>query len=381
MKAPFPYFGGKSTVAAEVWRRLGDVDNYIEPFFGSGAVLLQRPHEARIETVNDLDANIANFWRTVQAEPDRLADLMNWPVNETDQEARHKWLVRQPQKSEFAAAMKNDPHLYDVQRAAWWCWGLCAWIGTGWCGGEWYGDEQPSNKGRQVCNGGSKRPHLSDAGLGVHKQLPHLGAGRGVHKKRPDLGDGRGVHKQLPHLGNAGTGVHKQLPHLGDAGRGECERRRGVLRQWMQGLCDRLRNVRVCCGDWIRVCNSTTTTTGHGLCGVFLDPPYGAKDRRDCYAHEDYSVAERVRAWCVERGDDPQMRIALCGYTGEGHEQLESLGWSVMAWKAAGGYGNQGKGDMRRGENNANRERIWFSPHCVPANDAPLFAGLEGDER
>jgi hypothetical protein len=341
MKAPFPYFGGKSTVAAEVWRRLGDVDNYIEPFFGSGAVLLQRPHEPRIETVNDLDANIANFWRTVQAEPNQLADLMNWPVNETDQEARHKWLVRQPQKSEFAAAMKNDPHLYDVQRAAWWCWGLCAWIGVGWCGGEWYGDEHKENKGRQTCNGGSK----------------------------------------LPHLGDAGRGVHKQLPHLGDAGRGECERRRGVLRQWMQDLRDRLRNVRVCCGDWIRVCKSTSTTTDRGLCGVFLDPPYGATDRSDCYANEDYSVAERVRAWCVDRGDDPQMRIALCGYTGEGHEQLESLGWSVMAWKAAGGYGTQGKSDMRRGADNAKRERIWFSPHCVAANAAPLFAGLEGDER
>jgi hypothetical protein len=97
--------------------------------------------------------------------------------------------------------------------------------------------------------------------------------------------------------------------------------------------------------------------------------------------HEDYSVAERVRAWCVERGDDPHMRIALCGYTGEGHEQLEALGWSVMAWKAAGGYGNQGGCNMTRGADNANRERIWFSPHCVAANAAPLFAGLEGDER
>jgi hypothetical protein len=29
--APFPYFGGKRTIADEVWKRLGDVKNYVEP--------------------------------------------------------------------------------------------------------------------------------------------------------------------------------------------------------------------------------------------------------------------------------------------------------------------------------------------------------------
>ncbi len=43
LTAPFPYFGGKASVAGEVWRRFGDVDNYVEPFCGSCAVLLARP--------------------------------------------------------------------------------------------------------------------------------------------------------------------------------------------------------------------------------------------------------------------------------------------------------------------------------------------------
>ena len=38
LKAPFPWFGGKSDVADAVWQRLGNVPNYIEPFFGSGAM-------------------------------------------------------------------------------------------------------------------------------------------------------------------------------------------------------------------------------------------------------------------------------------------------------------------------------------------------------
>ena len=40
LRAPFPWFGGKSRVAPLVWDRFGDVPNYVEPFFGSGAVLL-----------------------------------------------------------------------------------------------------------------------------------------------------------------------------------------------------------------------------------------------------------------------------------------------------------------------------------------------------
>lgn len=50
LKAPFPWFGGKSRVASIVWERFGDVPNYVEPFFGSGAVLLGRPHPPRTVT-------------------------------------------------------------------------------------------------------------------------------------------------------------------------------------------------------------------------------------------------------------------------------------------------------------------------------------------
>jgi site-specific DNA-adenine methylase len=43
LKAPFPYFGGKSAIAPVVWQRFGDPPNYDEPFVGSAAVLLARP--------------------------------------------------------------------------------------------------------------------------------------------------------------------------------------------------------------------------------------------------------------------------------------------------------------------------------------------------
>ena len=43
LRSPFPWFGGKRRVADTVWQRLGECRNYVEPFFGSGAMLLCRP--------------------------------------------------------------------------------------------------------------------------------------------------------------------------------------------------------------------------------------------------------------------------------------------------------------------------------------------------
>lgn len=41
-------------------------------------------------------------------------------------------------------------------------------------------------------------------------------------------------------------------------------------------------------------------------------------------------------------------------FAGEGHEELESLGWSVFAWKGSEGYGRGGTG---RAKENSHRER------------------------
>lgn len=93
LKSPYPYFGGKARIADAVWARLGDPVNYIEPFCGSLAVALGRKTPARIETFNDLDCYLANFWRAIKADPVAVARFANWAVNEADLHARHRWLV------------------------------------------------------------------------------------------------------------------------------------------------------------------------------------------------------------------------------------------------------------------------------------------------
>jgi len=136
----------------------------------------------------------------------------------------------------------------------------------------------------------------------------------------------------------------------------------------MNVLAERMRRVRVCCGDWKRILGPSPTTA-IGTTAVFLDPPYAA-DRGTVYNEESFDVAHDVRIWAIENGENPELRIALCGYDGE-HEMPAS--WECVAWKANGGYGNQS--GQTRGRANAKKERVWFSPHCL--NPGPLFQGVQ----
>lgn len=318
LQAPFPYFGGKRTIAQQVWTCLGEVENYIEPFFGSGAVLRQAPWPSpRLETANDADGLVSNAWRALQANPEAVAAYADWPVNENDLHARHAWLVRQ--KASLQARLEGDPFWYDAQAAGWWIWGMSCWIGSGFCSGKgpW-----------QVVEG---------------------------ELQRIQTGEGPGVERKRPHLSHAGNGVHATAPQK-------------ALRPWFRALAARLRRVRVCCGDWTRVLGPSVTVS-NGLTGIFFDPPYSADRNPRLYTHDSLTVAQDVQAWCLEQGHNPLLRLVLCGYGAE-HDVLLAQGWHKWTWKAHGGYGNQGTG---RGRANAAREACWVSPHCVQTRQLALF--------
>ena len=315
-----------------------------------------------METVNDKDAYLSNFWRALRADPQGVAQWADWPVNEVDLHARHLWLVNTGK--ERVERLLTDPDYYDVKVAGWWVWGICQWIGSGWC-------THPELK---------QRPHLSTDGQGYQtpRQIPYLaGHGQGVHQpshQLPHLGDGgRGVHRaphrKRPHLMHAGKGDGRpslQLPMLSAAGRG-IHRPAATegLYAYFDALSERLRRVRVCCGDWTRVLGPSVTEK-LGITAILLDPPYSDAARDgELYAQEDLTVAHAVREWAIANGDNPKLRIALCGYESE-HEMPDS--WECVAWKAAGGYGSQN----RNGYTNGARERIWFNKSCLSPEHQPI---------
>ena len=419
MKAPIPYNGGKRKAAPAVWAALGDVEHYSEPFMGSMAVLLNRPHPCNrpyhSETVNDADGLLVNAWRAIQRHPDATADAASWPCTEADMHAQHLALVRWRAENQLEHLM-GDPEWCDVRMAGWWLMGMSRWIGSGYCSGDGPWVVDPSS-GRMVKRTGTgkgvsrKLPHVSDDGQGVDamllrepgvsRQLPHVSDnGKGVDTmllREP------GVSRQLPHVSNDGkgvdhpglreSGVFRKLPHVSSDGQGVDHaglREEGVgeyhpmtmpkLREWFGLLSARLRHVRVLNGDWQRACTSgvlvTLSVRQGGIAGMFLDPPYAASVRQmGLYAHDSGTVAQDVTKWCVANGANPLYRVVLAGFEGE-HNELEPLGWRKVEWYAKGhlqgGYANQGSEGTKQ-----HLERLWLSPHCLnPAKSAQLDLGL-----
>lgn len=66
------YYGSKARAAARIVELMPEHDAYVEPFFGSGAVLMAKPAGRRFETVNDLDHDLMTFWRVLRERPQDL---------------------------------------------------------------------------------------------------------------------------------------------------------------------------------------------------------------------------------------------------------------------------------------------------------------------
>jgi DNA adenine methylase len=329
VRAPFPYFGGKSSVAVDVWKRLGSPTQYIEPFCGSAAVLLAAPRPASLEVVCDASGFIANFWRAVKHQPAVVAEWADYPVSHVDLGARHVWLMEQRER--VGEALSDCDWPGDPKVAGWWLWGQCCWIGSGWA--DWRG----ANPARWQCRdgqiGAGQIPHASDAGMGIQA-----------------IG-------KIPHASDAGRGIQAigKIPHASDAGRGAMLTSAGrTAWAWLHQLADRLERVRVVHGNWDRCLNNHY---GANDTAVFLDPPYRAYEK--LYGSE-APVADAVEAWAR---DNAHLRIALCGHRGD----YDMSGWDVMDW-------SRGKLTYGGGET-TEKECVWYSPACLSMT--PKQPGLD----
>ena len=287
---------------------------------------------------------VANFWRALQHEPEAVAEHADNPVNEADQHARHLWLCSQ---DEFRERMKTDPDFYDSKIAGWWVWGQCIWIGSGWCA--------------------EQRPHLGDAGTGV---------AYATATSPRERGERACIASYLTSGTRARAYIEATSPRERGDGRIASDLTSGRARPitaYMRELAERLRSVRVCCGDWARVCGPSVTVK-HGITGVFLDPPYADEAERtsDLYSQDSGNVAHAVREWALRwaKIPAPESRYAAT----KGSTPCRNPGNAFRGRRAAA-TAHRGTNAAR---DNSARERIWFSPHCLRTT---LFSELQGDTR
>lgn len=107
MKCVLKYPGAKNRIANWICEYIPDHEVYLEPYFGSGAVFFNKV-PARIETLNDIDGNVVNYFSMIRNHPEELAvQLEMTPYsrdeyyraceiksNETDIERARKFAVR-----------------------------------------------------------------------------------------------------------------------------------------------------------------------------------------------------------------------------------------------------------------------------------------------
>lgn len=102
VRAILRYPGAKWRIADFILRHMPRHHSYLEPFFGSGAVLFHKL-PAPIETVNDINDDVVNLFRVVQTKADVLAEAV----------AGLPYARRV-----YEASLQSNPEASDVERAA-----------------------------------------------------------------------------------------------------------------------------------------------------------------------------------------------------------------------------------------------------------------------
>ena len=97
----FGWYGGKFSHLEWLLPLLAECHHYCEPFGGSAAVLLNRP-PSPVETYNDLDGEVCNFFRVLREQKDALVEAIG---------------LTPFSREEFAIACELDASLPPLERA------------------------------------------------------------------------------------------------------------------------------------------------------------------------------------------------------------------------------------------------------------------------
>lgn len=103
MNAVFKYPGSKWSIASWIIGFFPRHHSYLEPYFGSGAVLFTKERSA-IETVNDRDGDVVNLFHWIRTDPERLAHAVYWTPYARDVYER-AWAAQRTETDSFQRAV------------------------------------------------------------------------------------------------------------------------------------------------------------------------------------------------------------------------------------------------------------------------------------
>jgi len=289
----FPYIGGKYAVTPEINRRFGAIDARIDAFTGSSSwILASEP--VKYEIVNDLDGYVVNYLRAVKRAPEEVARHLDFPRAELELIAYHHYT--KDKLPELVARLGGDPDWYDPVLAARWAYMMAHCV------------LYKTKRGGWLTRGG---------------RLAYECGAAGIYRI------------------SMTTRSHLLFRLF----------REGRVPEYVVALSERLRNVQIAWNDFGVVVEKAKHPT-LGVVGILLDPPYPRHLRDYDYDTDSADVWRRAARWAVANGDNPKLRIAVCGYSDADSDALFPSSWARFRWRRSG----IGK--------NKDNECIWFSPHC-----------------
>ena len=325
LKAPFPYQGGKSTFADEVWKRLGNTDVYVEPFAGSLAILLAKPKPSKLEVVSDTNAAIINLWRALADDPVKVAKYSEQIKSHHDLLARRQYMRKFFRRNH--KKFEDDPKLYSAKMAGWWVWTAAI----------------------SIANHGADYHYKVDRGRPVVR-------GVAIDQQTASLNGGEQEDEEI--MGFGGLTV------------------RPKLLQWYKRIQKRMRKVVLLNLSWElcvtpAVLGSYDNSKKKPSVAVFMDPPYITQDRSaELYGSDDNSefkpksskgkrkgkdsnhVAVESFDWAIEHGNE--YRIAYCCHKGDFDFPED---WEIV-YRYFSGVTNKTRKNERV-------DMIAFSPACL----------------
>ncbi len=271
---PFIYLGNKQKCAADVWEVFGPTSLFVDPFFGSGAMLRARPDHKAMAVCNDASGLIANFFRAVKDAPEEVAAHIDPFVHEADLVARQRRLLSQ--LPELKKKLFTDPDFFCAKSAAWFC-----GVQSNWIGGNAF--SIGSTNGRRI-----------------------------------DLSHRAGIQRKKPLIGNKGV---ENQPNL---------------KAYFYRLATCLTGAKFPCGDWQRVC--VKAVIGCKPCALFFDPPYSCARKDYYMGELDPLISRKVAAFAVQAVQKyPKLKVAVCELDGVLNDIIPKR-WLTYRWLGTSGW-------------------------------------------